>query len=578
MKRYLENKIYPGFGIALVILTLLWIYVNIESKNFLKTCKLIAHTHEVLYHLEQVLSITINIETGQRGYCLTKNDKFLQPAIKGSFEVYSHIRDLRQLVNDNPKQVKGVDKLEPIILEKLNFCNDAIELRRRLPLETVWDSDRALKGQALMDSIRKQIATMQLEEKLLLKNRTEENEKALNRFNLNFIGLFSLFFLLLVSLSTIIFLNVKALKSASGEIYDLYNNAPCGYHSINAEGYIVEINDTELSWLGYERQELINKVKFTDLLSPEGKAISAQNFVRFKSEGSIHNFEFIVTKKDGSSLNVILNGTAIYDVNHNFLKSRSTLFDNTDHKFAEKRISQLNVDLERNLFQLEASNKELEAFAYSVSHDLRAPLRSIDGYTRILFEDYNDKFDKEGRRILDVIMNNAKKMGQLIDDLLAFSRLGRTDLVKENINMMAKVEALIADTRIQYPDKKLEITLHQLMPSMADQSMIKQAWINLISNAVKYSQKREVSQIEIGCKQGEKDNVYYIKDNGVGFNMDYLHKLFGVFQRLHKMEEFEGTGVGLAIVHRIIARHGGKVWAEGKVNEGATFYFSLPKS
>ena len=226
--------------------------------------------------------------------------------------------------------------------------------------------------------------------------------------------------------------------------------------------------------------------------------------------------------------------------------------------------------------RLEAVNKELEAFSYSVSHDLRAPLRAIDGYAKILEEDYHATLDPEAKRLLTVIQYNAKRMAALIDDLLAFSRLGKKEVQRSDINMKELVEGALFDIS-KSTDYRAEVKLGALHPLKADYSLINQVMINFISNAVKYSSKRAKPLVEIGSainKDGEV--VYSVIDNGVGFNMDYAHKMFGVFQRLHTLEEFEGTGVGLAIVQRVINKHGGKVWAESKIGEGAAFHFSIP--
>jgi signal transduction histidine kinase len=226
--------------------------------------------------------------------------------------------------------------------------------------------------------------------------------------------------------------------------------------------------------------------------------------------------------------------------------------------------------------QLENTNKELEAFSYSVSHDLRAPLRAIDGFSRILLEDYIDNLGEEGKRVLNVIRNNTQKMGQLIDDLLLFSHLGRQGLRASGIDIGKLAKAASEELKLAVPERKLKFTINTLIPAHGDQAMIRQVLINLLSNAVKFTRPKENATIEVGGEREGNENIYYVKDNGVGFDMQYVNKLFGVFQRLHSSEEFEGTGVGLAIVQRIIHRHGGRVWAEGKVNEGATFYFSLP--
>lgn len=223
--------------------------------------------------------------------------------------------------------------------------------------------------------------------------------------------------------------------------------------------------------------------------------------------------------------------------------------------------------------QLEVVNHELESFSYSVSHDLRAPLRSIHGYLNILHEEYVDKLDPEGQRILNVVLKSAHRMGQLIDDLLAFSKLGRRELTRSEIRMEEMVRLLCDEQK--NTGTTATFTINPLPPAQGDHAMIRQVWTNLISNAVKYSFKVPEPAIEIGAKEQDNTTIYYIKDNGAGFDMQYYDKLFGVFQRLHSAKDFEGTGVGLAIVQRVIAKHGGRIWAEGTPGKGASFFFSL---
>jgi signal transduction histidine kinase len=217
---------------------------------------------------------------------------------------------------------------------------------------------------------------------------------------------------------------------------------------------------------------------------------------------------------------------------------------------------------------------ELESFSYSVSHDLRAPLRAIDGYARMLEEDHAGRLDDEARRLLDVVRANAKRMGQLIDDLLAFSRLGRQPTLPQRVEMTQMAREVAEELR---GGREIAIEVSPLPPAHVDAALIRQVWLNLIGNALKYSAKQPAARIAVGAAEEGAQNVYWVRDNGAGFDMRYAEKLFGVFQRLHRAEEFEGTGVGLAIVQRIVARHGGRVWAEGKPGEGACFSFALPK-
>ncbi len=254
--------------------------------------------------------------------------------------------------------------------------------------------------------------------------------------------------------------------------------------------------------------------------------------------------------------------------------------DITASKEAENEIRLLNNELEERVRvrteQLVFANKELESFSYSISHDLRAPIRGISGFTQILMEDYGVNFDAEGKRIIGKILENAKQMGQLVDDLLEFSRLGRTELAEREIPMKELASIVYKELINLESGREIRFEIQDIPNVRADQPAVRQLWVNLISNAIKYTKKIESPIIQIGSMESEEGTVFYVKDNGAGFNMQYYHKLFGVFQRLHSNSEFEGTGVGLAIVKRIASRHGGKVWADSKEGEGATFFFTLP--
>ena len=256
--------------------------------------------------------------------------------------------------------------------------------------------------------------------------------------------------------------------------------------------------------------------------------------------------------------------------------SRSTVFDNTERKRREAEIRQLNDKLRKRSEELEAANQELEAFSYSVSHDLRIPLRAMDGYSHMIEEDYSDRLDSEGKRMLRAIRQGALKLSNLIDDLLTLSRLAsaRPNLVE--IDMNSLVDEVLAEVKVA-ANSAARVTVEPLAPAKADRTLLRQVWSNLLTNAFKYSSGRAEPVIAISSKVDTECVAYTVRDNGVGFNMKYYDKLFGVFQRLHGEKEFPGTGVGLAIVRRVVSRLGGQVWAEGRPNEGATFVFTLPR-
>ena len=242
---------------------------------------------------------------------------------------------------------------------------------------------------------------------------------------------------------------------------------------------------------------------------------------------------------------------------------------------AGKQIEELNGELQKSVASLEITNKELESFSYSISHDLRTPLRAIGSFSNIMLEEYAEKLDDEGNRILHIIISNAQNMGEMIDRLLEFSKLGKKAIRKDEIGMKKLVENCITGISRSMQHRAV-ITVGELPQAKGDHDLLAHVWTNLITNAIKYSEKKTNPEIEIGSYDDLGGTVYYIKDNGAGFNMAYAGKLFGVFQRLHSADDFKGTGVGLAIVQRIIARHGGRIWAEGQVDNGATFYFELP--
>jgi PAS domain S-box-containing protein len=240
-----------------------------------------------------------------------------------------------------------------------------------------------------------------------------------------------------------------------------------------------------------------------------------------------------------------------------------------------RQVQRLNESLERRADHLEAANRELEAFAYSVSHDLRSPLRAIDGFSRILLDEYTANLDEDGRHYLETVRNNAQQMGKLIDDLLAFSRLGRQQLEKQPVKLEEVARQALAELAGEQGGREVEVVVGELPPAQGDPQLLKQVFLNLLSNALKFTRNCANARVEVGSLMENGRPVYFVKDNGVGFDMQYAGKLFGVFQRLHRAEDYEGTGAGLAIVQRIVHRHGGRIWADAVEGEGATFYFTL---
>ena len=374
----------------------------------------------------------------------------------------------------------------------------------------------------------------------------------------------------------------EAVTKHAALVLDLYNNAPCGYQSLDQEGTIVQINDTELAWLGYTRDEVLGRMKLSDIITADSLKVYQKSFPEFKERGWVRDIEYELIRKDGTIMPVSLSATAVRDEAGHYLMSRSTVFDITERKRAEAEILKLNEELEQRVkertAELEFANRELEAFSHSVSHDLKAPVRAIEGFSRMLMHKYSATLESEPLRMLNIIYSNTRRMSQMIDDLLTFSRTSRKKVRKTEINFYAMATKAFEQLRHQTPERDLQLNIGELPPAMGDPSLIEQVMVNLLANAIKFTSSRKTAVIEVGGRTERKETIYYVKDNGVGFNEQYAHQLYGVFQRLHSYDEYEGSGVGLSIVKNIIERHGGRVWAEGKVDQGATFYFAMPKN
>jgi PAS domain S-box-containing protein len=342
---------------------------------------------------------------------------------------------------------------------------------------------------------------------------------------------------------------------------------------LDADYRYLLIEGDMLEKLGYSKDQLFGN-KAEDVLPPEIFAGVQKEFNR------VFEGETITTESSRNGYDIISRFIPLKDENNMVYSIMIVAIDVTELKHAQRDIIELNHSLEEKIIkrteQLKKSTEEMEAFSYSVSHDLRAPLRGIIGFANILEEDYASKLDDEAKRITRVIKNNTTKMGRLIDDLLTFFRMGRQELVKTNIDTNKIVREIIADFGLNENHKKIEWIIHSLPIIKGDLNTINQVWINLISNAIKYSKNAHNPKIEIGSIEEKGSITFFVKDNGVGFNEKYKAKLFKVFQRLHTNDEFEGTGIGLAIVEKIISKHGGNVWAEAELNKGAVFYFSIP--
>jgi PAS domain S-box-containing protein len=357
---------------------------------------------------------------------------------------------------------------------------------------------------------------------------------------------------------------IKLAEEAKARLAAIVESSNDAIIGTTLEGTITSWNPGAERLYGYVSTEAIGR-NLAELLPVDSDEKFAMKFAKIASGLLTEPFETTQQTKSGRTLAVLLTFSPVYDVEETITGVAVIAHDISARKQAEA--------------DLRAANKELEAFTYSVSHDLRAPLRAMNGFSRILLEDYATEIPADAHHFLKLIQDNARQMGQLVDDLLTFSRLGRQPLVKVPVALDGLARDVVADLRQDWEGRQVTLSVGEMPVVDVDPGLMRQVFMNLISNALKFTRHRETAEIDLSLMpspQGAEEVVIQIRDNGVGFDMTYAHKLFGVFQRLHRAEEYDGTGVGLALVERIIHRHGGRIWADAEVNKGATFWFSLP--
>jgi len=573
MKASVENKILAGFVASVAALVVMGWLAYRTTDRFITTDQLVAHTREVIATLESGLAILTDAEAQQRAFLLTGDAQFLKASRNAQAQIHGWIDKVRRLTADNPVQQQRLAGLDAVISQRMTILNGRIKLRQERGLQAVSGDVATLsQGGELMDQIWRGIAEMRDTENSLLSQR---QQTARTSAEISLIIIFTGSVLAcVVGLTAVLLIHrdLKLRKLAEAErdrFFDLSRDVIC---IATFDGYFKTLNPAWERTLGFSREELTAK-PFMEFIHPDDVPASQVEVEKLAGGRETVNFENRYLCKDGSWRWFAWNARAAVPQQLIYAAGR----DITERKRAQVQITQLNADLQNRATQLEAANKELEAFSYSVSHDLRAPLRHIDGFVKLLNKQAGEALDERGRRYLDIVADSARQMGTLIDDLLVFSRMNRAELRQAKVSSDSLVHEAIGGLQTEINGRTIHWKITPLPEVEADPAMLRQVWVNLIANAVKYSRLRSPAEIEIGCSPGDGEHVFFVRDNGVGFDMQYAHKLFGVFQRLHRAEEFEGTGIGLANVRRIVHRHGGRTWAEGKIDGGATFFFSLPK-
>jgi len=616
------------FGAILVVTLNAWVaYRAVETLT--QSQFWVAHTWQVINAVERVLGSLKDAETGTRGYLLTGDDTYLAPYALAKAALPEELNQLQQLTTDNPQEQGRIAEMRAVIDQRLQTLDEGVKERSEGNTNSIRLFVLTGTGKTEMDHVRNLSAAMQSTEQSLLKQRTEAAAVARNKADATLIGASSLDIVLLI----LLFLNLsreRAMRYKAAEVAERLQEL----QSISD----VALTRLTLAELTDELLDRVRTVTHADgvvlCMWHDGEievnaanGIAVNHGLRIKLDPTDPLYQAatanrVVTLTGTSAAHVPLDGLSremhavlvlpltISDRVVGILmagRRAANAFEDTDQQLltvvadrialslarvnayeaerearrlaeaSAEEVQALNTELEERVRQrtaeLEATNRELEAFSYSVSHDLRAPLRSVDGISVALEEDYGEQLTPEARDFLRRIRAGVQKMGQLIDALLQLSRITRAELTREDIDVTALAEEVAADLRQQNPTRNLTLRIQPRMRADADPRLLRVALANLLGNAVKFTAKKEVAVIDVG--QSPETNEFFVRDNGAGFDMQYAGKLFTAFQRLHGDRDFQGSGIGLATVSRVVRRHGGKTRAESAVGDGATFLFTL---
>jgi signal transduction histidine kinase/CHASE3 domain sensor protein len=616
------------FGAILVVTLNAWVaYRAVETLT--QSQFWVAHTWQVINAVERVLGSLKDAETGTRGYLLTGDDTYLAPYALAKAALPEELNQLQQLTTDNPQEQGRIAEMRAVIDQRLQTLDEGVKERSEGNTNSIRLFVLTGTGKTEMDHVRNLSAAMQSTEQSLLKQRTEAAAVARNKADATLIGASSLDIVLLI----LLFLNLsreRAMRYKAAEVAERLQEL----QSISD----VALTRLTLAELTDELLDRVRTVTHADgvvlCMWHDGEievnaanGIAVNHGLRIKLDPTDPLYQAatanrVVTLTGTSAAHVPLDGLSremhavlvlpltISDRVVGILmagRRAANAFEDPDQQLltvvadrialslarvnayeaerearrlaeaSAEEVQALNTELEERVRQrtaeLEATNRELEAFSYSVSHDLRAPLRSVDGISVALEEDYGEQLTPEARDFLRRIRAGVQKMGQLIDALLQLSRITRAELTREDIDVTALAEEVAADLRQQNPTRNLTLRIQPRMRADADPRLLRVALANLLGNAVKFTAKKEVAVIDVG--QSPETNEFFVRDNGAGFDMQYAGKLFTAFQRLHGDRDFQGSGIGLATVSRVVRRHGGKTRAESAVGDGATFLFTL---
>ncbi len=560
---YKATYLYVFLSVIMIAIMIMVVMNNYDKTNLVNQ---VDATQNIVNCTQQITEYTLGVETTVRGYLLMQDDGLLEMFNTNVTGLRYEMENLRKLTAKDTDLDEDIKTLSTTIDYRLS---ESSRLLAAVKAKTITADDihtATELGRELSNKVKKLTKDINAYEMGLLKKNKLADEHNDSDMNVNII-LLTLVVGVIVLLGFLI-LALQRGKNKLAEEVAKSNDMFSGIFMHNPAG--ISISRMSDGVTLNANQSFLNIFQYTSAEQVVGKVLSGEQVLVRPADGE----EMMAELKE----NKMVKGKEV-QVNTQLGETKwissSLLLLAVDGEMCMLNVV-IDISEQRKAEEgLKESNREMEAFTYTVSHDLRAPLRAINGYAKIVLDEYQTKLDEEGEGFLHSIVSNSRKMGDLIDDLLAFSRLGRNVMPSEEMNMHALVKTVLEE-RLGTDSDKVDVKIKTIYPAVGQQALIKQVWVNYISNALKYSAHSENPQVEIGSYIGDNGMVYYIKDNGVGFDMKYYDKLFGVFQRLHTTEEFEGTGIGLAIVKKIVNRHNGNAWAESELGKGSTFYFSLP--
>jgi PAS domain S-box-containing protein len=578
-RRYSTGKILWGAGFVLAILSLV-VVVTISCRSgqqLQEATRAVTHTREILEKLGDIAARLSEVESAARSFAISGKQSHLSPFYTAAEAVPPQVDELKLLLRDNPSQLRSVTEIEPVIARHLKVMKDMVELGDKNLFRGYGQRNLTDEGNNLMEQIRAAFSTMDKEQRARLdQEQTAVAAKAARVTMISWAGSV-LAGVLVLACGACALRAMHGRGKAEEKLDRLLGSMPDALVIVNAEGKIVGSNAQTGKLFGYSDREL--QGESMALLVPERfRKPQRQYYAAYFSPrgGRIPEttMELCGLHKDGREFPIEVSTKPL--AAEKGLVVTSAIRDITERKQVEQHISKLNKELEHRAMELENANKELEAFSYSVSHDLRSPLQNIDSFSLILMEDYANQLDPEGLDCVQRLRGSCQHMQDIIEALLALSNMMRKELLVDHFDLTALANAVAADLKQKNPDRLVDWVIAEGLTAEGDAQLLRVVLENLFGNAWKFTANRPRARIEFGAlPQSNGARTYFVRDDGAGFDMARASNLFTPFKRLHDQSEFRGTGIGLATVQRVIHRHRGKIWAEGVVNHGATFCFTL---